>query len=86
MGHPHLKVGVCKAPCFLDDPKSKTVRLQPPSKECGFRFMDIKETNAKLRRTLNMPLLLKNIILPNQCIWSFLIQLLKQIFSTVLKI
>jgi len=43
MGHPHLKVGVCKAPCFLDDPKSETVRLRPHSKECGFRFMDIKK-------------------------------------------
>ncbi len=43
MGHPHLKVGVCKAPCFLDDPKSKTLKLLPHSKECGFRFMDIKK-------------------------------------------
>src|SRR3989338_1219545 len=42
MGHPHLKVGVCKAPCFLDDPKLKTVKLLPHSKECGFKFMDIK--------------------------------------------
>jgi len=58
MGHPHLKVGVCKAPCFLDegnfneiscpenlaifsDPKLKTVKLLPHSKECGFKFMDI---------------------------------------------
>ena len=46
MGHPHLKVGVCKAPCFLDDPKLKTVRLLPHSKECGFKFMDIKKSPA----------------------------------------
>ena len=29
-------------PCSWHDPKSKTLKLLPHSKECGFRFMDIK--------------------------------------------
>ena len=38
---PHLKrCGLFSG--FLDDPKSKTLKLLPHSKECGFRFMDIK--------------------------------------------
>ncbi len=39
MGHHTLKV--CKAPCFFDNPKLKTVKLRPNSKELGFKFMDI---------------------------------------------
>jgi len=41
MGHRTLKGAVCKAPCFLDDPKLKILKLLPHSKECGFQFMDI---------------------------------------------
>jgi len=43
MGNRTLKGAVCKAPCFLDDPKLKTVKIQPHSKEGGFQFMDIKK-------------------------------------------
>ena len=43
MGYHTLKGAVCKAPCFLDDPKLKTVRLTPHSKESGFQFMDINK-------------------------------------------
>jgi len=41
MGHHTLKGVVCKAPCFLDDPKLKTEKLRPLSEERGFQFMDI---------------------------------------------
>ncbi|MFA4953008.1 MAG: hypothetical protein WC584_02190 [Candidatus Pacearchaeota archaeon] len=51
MGHRTLKGAVCKAPCFLDDPKLKTVKLTPHSKECGFQFMDIKKDHYDSENT-----------------------------------
>ncbi len=35
---------------FLDDPKSKTVKPLPHSKECGFRFMDINKQEQIVRQ------------------------------------
>jgi cysteinyl-tRNA synthetase len=52
MGHRTLKGAVCNAPCFLDDPKLKTIKSLSHSKEYGFQFMDIKDSEELNRKYL----------------------------------
>jgi len=61
MGHRTLKGAVCKDPCFLDDPKLKTVKIQTHSKEGSFQFMDI--TNFRIKTYLKDKRLEKSLLI-----------------------